>query len=330
MSGQASGASTIGHELPVLSQPDTDAGERLDTRGAARKLLRLAVRKPLGTLGVAIIAALALVAVTAPIASRYAPDESFTRRNPGFDPTSTDYYRTDRNEFVLDAKSAPSMDHWLGTDDAGRDIWSRIVWGTRRSLGIGVAALAVSLTIGAALGIVSGYFGGLIDTVMQRFMDALQAFPALLILILAASAFELTLRNLVLALGFVGIAQVSRLVRGKVLSIRAMPFIEAGRVIGASDLRLMVFHILPNTAGTIIVVFTMGLGTVILAEASLSFLALTPPGVSWGQMLNSGRNFINSSPWQAVFSGLAITLAVLAFNLAGDALRDVLDPRLRV
>jgi len=281
---------------------------------AWRQAARLARRKPLGALGMVIIIALAAIALATPALARYDPAQSFEHRNPGYDPTSTELYRTDRQEFLLDAKAPPSMKHWLGTDDAGRDIWARIAWGTRRTLGIAVA---------------SGYFGGAVDTLMQRMLDAMQAFPSLLLLLLIASAFDLTARNLVFALGFVGITQVSRLVRGKVLTLRELPFIEAGRVIGASDMRLMLRHILPNTVAPIIVVFTMGLGTVIIAEASLSFLGLTH-GISWGQMLNSGRNFINSSPWQAVFSGLAITLAVLAFNLVGDALRDILDPRLRM
>jgi peptide/nickel transport system permease protein len=295
-----------------------------------QRLLRLPARKPLGAFGALIIAAMAVATVGAPVVARYDPVQSFSVPNPTYDPNSTALYTTDRNETVLDAKSAPSMKHWLGTDDAGRDIWSRIIWGTRRSLGIGVAALFIAVGVGSFLGVVSGYFGGVTDTVLQRLLDALQAFPALLIVILAASAFELNLRNLVLVLGFVGIAQVSRLMRAKVLSLREMPFIEAGRVLGASHLRLMFRHILPNTFATVIVVYTIGLGTVILAEASLSFLGLTPPGVSWGAMLNAGRNFMYSSPWQAIFSGLAITLAVLAFNLVGDALRDILDPRLRV
>jgi peptide/nickel transport system permease protein len=293
------------------------------------QVLRLAKRKPLGTFGMVIIVILCAVAVGTPVFAHYDPAQAFEHRNPSYDASSTDLYRSDRNEFILDAKAAPSAKHWLGTDDAGRDIWARIAWGTRRTLGIAVASLAIAVCAGTLLGVTSGYFGGKIDTLMQRVLDAMQAFPPLLLLLLIASAFELTARNLVLALGFVGITQVSRLVRGKVLTLRELPYIEAGRVIGASDLRLMLRHILPNTMAPIIVVFTMGLGTVIIAEASLSFLGLTH-GVSWGQMLNSGRNFINSSPWQAVFSGLAITLAVLAFNLVGDALRDILDPRLRM
>jgi peptide/nickel transport system permease protein len=294
-----------------------------------RQALRLARRKPLGTAGLAIIVVLVAIAAATPIFARYDPAQAFEHRNPTYDPNSTELYRTDRNEFVLDSKAAPSARHWLGTDDAGRDIWARIAWGTRRTLGIAVASLAIAVAIGTLLGIISGYFAGAVDTLMQRILDAMQAFPPLLLLLLIASAFELTDRNLVLALGFVGITQVSRLVRAKVLTLREAPFVEAGRVVGASDARLMLRHILPNTMAPIIVVFTMGLGTVIIAEASLSFLGLTR-GVSWGMMLNSGRNFINSSPWQAVFSGLAITLAVLAFNLVGDALRDVLDPRLRM
>jgi peptide/nickel transport system permease protein len=313
----------IGSIAEIAQAPIAERPPRL------RQAVRLARRKPLGAFGMAIIVVLCALALATPVFARYDPAQSFDRRNPQYDPNSTELYRTDRNEFVLDAKTAPSMKHWLGTDDAGRDIWARIAWGTRRTLGIAVASLAIAVVAGTLMGVISGYFGGIVDTLVQRLLDSMQAFPPLLLLLLIASAFQLTMRNLIFALGFVGITQVSRLVRGKVLTLRELPFIEAGRVIGASDMRLMLRHILPNTMGPVIVVFTMGLGNVIIAEASLSFLGLTH-GISWGQMLNSGRNFINSSPWQAVFSGLAITMAVLAFNLVGDALRDILDPRLRV
>lgn len=306
------------------------ADERRERFAGARKAARAWLRKPLGVIGLVILACMLVMAVGAPVVQRYDPAQVFNERNPSYDPTSTDLFRTDRDEFLLDSKAEPSATHWLGTDDGGRDIWARIVWGTRRSLGIGVTSLAIAVTVGALAGIVSGYFGGRIDTMMQRLLDATQAFPPLLILILAATAFELNVRNLVLSLAIVGVPQVSRLIRGTVLSLREQPFIEAGRVIGASDARIMFRHILPNTAASLIVVFTIGIGTVIIAEASLSFLALTPPGVSWGEMLNAGVGFINVSPWQAVFAGAAITLAVLSFNLMGDALRDILDPRLRI
>jgi peptide/nickel transport system permease protein len=288
--------------------------------------LRLAIRKPLGTFGIIIILIMSVLAAFAPIVERYAPDEPFQRVNRFYDPADP----LTGSAIETDASAAPSWEHWFGTDTRGHDLWSRIVWGTRRSLGIGVAALAIAISAGTVLGLVSAFFAGRFDLILQRFMDAVQAFPALLILILLSSISEANLRILIVGLGIVGIPTVSRIVRGTVLSLREMPYIEAARALGASDLRIMVRHILPNTIAPIIVVFTIGLGTVILAEAGLAFLGLAPPGVSWGLMLNEGRNFIQSSPWQALFSGLAITLAVLAFNLAGDALRDIFDPRLRV
>jgi peptide/nickel transport system permease protein len=288
---------------------------------------RLAVRKPLGTFGLLVIVLLVVAAVGAPVFSRYDPRQTFQRADPNYQPGV--FNPQALSPTMLDRAAEPSTAHWFGTDSSGQDTWSWVVWGARRSLGIGVGALAMSVTAGALVGIVSAYFGGWVDMLLQRLMDALQVFPALLLLILIGMYIGFDIRNLILALGIVGISQVSRIVRGTVLSLREMPYVEAARVLGASDLRTMIHHILPNTAAPIIVVFTIGLGSVIIAEAGLSFLGLTPPGISWGQMLNEGRNFIRTSPWQAVFSGLAITLAVLAFNLAGDALRDILDPRLR-
>lgn len=306
----------------------------LARRPAWQRLLRTAVRRPLGTIGGGIVALICVAAIGAPLVARYDPAQSFQVQNPSYNPnvaTDKGYTTTTAlDQYVQDSKSAPSAKHWLGTDEAGRDVWSRIIWGARRSMGIGVPTMLLAAAVGAMLAVISGYFGGIVDTLMQRVLDAFQAFPSLLLLLLIGSAFELNARNLVLSLAFVGVAQVSRVVRSKVLTLRELPFVEAGRVLGATDLRLMVRHILPNTMGTVIVVFTIGIGSVILAEASLSFLGLTHSGVSWGMMLNSGRNFINSSPWQAVFSGAAITLAVLGFNLLGDTLRDVLDPRLRI
>jgi peptide/nickel transport system permease protein len=305
-----------------------DDRSRLDSLQHA---LRAWLRKPLGLVGSLILAFMVLMAIGAPVFQRYDPNATFDEPNPNYDPDSTDFFHTNaRDATLLDAKAQPSSKHWLGTDDGGHDTWSRIVWGTRRSLGIGSAALAIAVVVGGFFGIVSGYYSGTLDTLMQRLLDAMQAFPPLLLLILTATAFELNVRNLTLALAVVGIPQISRLVRATALSLRAMPFVEAGRVMGASDMRIMIRHVLPNTAATLIVIFTIGIGTVIVAEASLSFLGLTPPGISWGQMLFAGVSFINVSPWQAVFGGAAITLAVLSFNLVGDALRDILDPRLRI
>jgi peptide/nickel transport system permease protein len=305
----------------------SDDRRRLD---ALRKAARAWLHKPLGLIGLVILACLVVMALGAPFIQRYGTTQSFQLVNPTYNPDSPNFGNHDHDATIADSSAPPSTAHWLGTDEASRDIWSRIVWGTRRALGIGVTALLIAVGVGALLGIVSGYFGGHMDTLMQRLLDAMQAFPPLLILILFATAFELNVRNLVISLAIVGIPQVSRLIRSTVLALREQPFIEAGRVIGATDARIMFRHILPNTAATLIVVFTIGIGTVIIAEASLAFLGLTPPGVSWGLMLKAGVGFITLSPWQAVFSGAAITLAVLAFNLMGDALRDILDPRLRI
>jgi peptide/nickel transport system permease protein len=284
-------------------------------------------RKPLGAAGILVILALTIIGAGAPALQRYDPEGAIQIENPNYDPTS--FEPEALAPTILNLKGDPSTTNWLGTDDSGRDVWSRLVWGARRSLGVGVGALLIATIVGTTLGVASAYFGGWLDTSLQRILDAIQAFPPLLLLILIASTREPSITNLIVALGFIGITQVSRIVRGTVLVTRELPYVEAARVIGATDTRTMGVHILPNVTAPIIVIFTIGLATVIIAEASLSFLALAPPGASWGEMLSNGRQSISTQPWIAVFSGLAITLAVLGFNLAGDALRDVLDPRLR-
>jgi len=298
---------------------------------ALRRAFRAWLHKPLGVIGLSIIVVLVVLAVGAPAVERYDPDTPFQVLNPNYNANSQgSFFSNDRDQYLPLQKADPSASHWLGTDDGARDIWSRVVWGLRRSMTISVAALALAAAAGALIGLASGYFGGAFDTSFQRLIDAFQAFPPLLVLILGATVFEVSIRNLILEFAIIGTPQVSRIVRGSVLSVREMPFIEAGRVIGASHWRLMFRHILPNTWAAIIVVFTIGIGAVIVAEASLAFLGLAPPGYSLGFMLSSGVGFINESPWQAVFAGGAITLAVLGFNLMGDALRDILDPRLRI
>jgi peptide/nickel transport system permease protein len=311
----------------------TGAFESLGEEERAHQLQR-AIRvwrhKPLGVLGVLIIFVFMFMAIFAPVIQRYEPDRPFQIPNPNYGAVSDDPFSDAADQTVLDKVAGPSAKHWLGTDDGGRDTWSRIVWGARRSLLIAVTSLLISVTAGSILGIASGYFGGWLDTMLQRLLDALQSFPPLLLVILAATAFELTVRNIIISFAIVGAPQVSRLVRGNTLALREMPYIEAGRVIGASSMRLMFRHILPNSWATIIVVFTIGIGTVIVAEAGLAFLGISPAGISWGYMLFVGVSFIQTSPWQSVMAGSAITLAVLAFNLLGDALRDILDPRLRI
>jgi peptide/nickel transport system permease protein len=293
-----------------------------------RSLGRFFVRKPLGAFGVFVIAVLIVMAVGAPVLARYGVEETFEVPNPTYDPSSLDAGVFSPN--AIDKQAAPTIKHWFGTDDYGRDTYARIVWGTRRTLKVGLLSLTMGTIVGILIGLTSAYFSGLVDTVVQRFMDTFQSFPALLFLLLLVTVFEPSEMSLTVGLAIVSVPSISRIVRSVVLQTREMPFVESARLIGASDLRIMVRHILPNVMAPIIVIFTIGVGAVILAEASVSFLGFGPPGISWGQMLDKGRLFVLTSPWLALFSGGAITMAVLAFNLAGDALRDVLDPRLRM
>ncbi len=298
-------------------------------------------RKPLGAFGMLIVLFMVMMTVGTPQAEFGMLE--LPSRPLGFELGKPWLSRYDAEQQFKHVDSgrliqyeAPSLKHWLGTDQAGRDNWSRIVWGARRSLFVGLWALAIATAAGAIIGILSGFFRGWLDTVVQRLMDALQSFPPLITLILIVSLQPFTnqpsLTIVAFALGFVGITQVQRIVRGVVLSTREQPYVEAARVIGASDLRTMVFHILPNIMAPIIVIFSIGLGAVILAEAALAFIApqQVPQDPSWGLMLNQGRFVMLDHPWPALVSGSAIALAVLGFNLAGDALRDVLDPRLRL
>lgn len=292
-----------------------------------RSLGRFVVRKPLGAFGVLVILLLLVMAVAAPLMSRYDVEQAFQVPDPNYDPTS--FEPGALSPTMYDTLAAPSMKHWFGTDKQARDTYARVVWGARRTLKVGLLSLVIGTAIGMLIGLTSAYFSGLVDTVTQRFMDTFQSFPALLFLLLLVTMAEPTETNLIIGLAIVSVPSISRIVRSVVLQAREMPFVEAARIIGASDVRIMGRHILPNIMAPVIVIFTIGVGAVILAEASLAFLGLIPPTVSWGLMLNHGRQFVLSSPWLALFSGAAITLAVLAFNLAGDALRDVMDPRLR-
>ena len=243
---------------------------------------------------------------------------------------------------LVSSYEAPTAQHWMGTDQNGRDTWSRIVNGARRSLFVGVWALVLATLIGAGIGVVSGFWGGWFDLIAQRFMDALQAFPALIALILIITinptipfindeGDQTTLLMAALALGLVGIPSVQRITRGVVLSVREQQYIDAARVIGATDLRIMWGYVLPNIFSSLIVVFTTGIAVVILAEAALTFIIpeKLPQGVSWGFMLSESYSSLGDAPWPGIFAAAAISLAVLGFNLAGDGLRDVLDPRLR-
>jgi peptide/nickel transport system permease protein len=225
----------------------------------------------------------------------------------------------------------PSADHLLGLDDLGRDVLSRVIWGARVSMQVGVSVVAVSALIGVLLGAVSGYFGGAVDTTVMRTCDVLLAFPGILLAIAMVAVMGPSLVNVVIALSVIGWVSYARLVRGQVLKVREMEFVVAARALGARSLRVIAGHVLPNVMSPVIVMATLGLAGAILAEASLSFLGLgvQPPTPSWGAMLTAGRRYIGRADHLAIFPGVAIMIAVMGLNFLGDGLIDTFDPKYR-
>ena len=226
----------------------------------------------------------------------------------------------------------PSWDHLMGTDNFGRDVWTRLLYGARISLQLGSTAVGLAVIVGVALGLPSGYFGGAYDLVLMRLIDVMQAFPGILLALALVAMLGPSLDNAMLAVGIANIPAFTRITRAAVLATKPLPYVEAARVVGCAPVRIMVRHILPNGLAPIIVLATTGLGTAITAAAALGFLGLgaQPPTPEWGAMLSEGRQFLRASWWMGMFPGLAIAIAVLSVNLAGDGLRDALDPRLRI
>ena len=225
----------------------------------------------------------------------------------------------------------PSLAHLMGTDEFGRDVFSRVIWGAQASLQAGATAASIALVAGLILGMLAAYYGGRTDSLIMRCMDVVLAFPYILLAIAVVAILGPGLRNAMIAIAIVYVPHYARVVRGSVLSVRARDFVEAARAIGARDGRVMWQHVLPNTLAPVIVQTTLNVGSAIIDTAGLSFLGLgtQPPTPDWGNMLSAGRNYVIDSPWIATFPGLAILATVLAFNLMGDALRDAFDPRLR-
>lgn len=229
------------------------------------------------------------------------------------------------------ARKAPGATYWLGNDEIGRDLFSRLLHGARLSLIIGLISVGIGLTVGTPLGLLSGYLGGKIDLLVMRFIDIMLAFPSILLAILMVAMFGPSLNNAMIAIGIVSIPTYARLVRSSTLATKDNLFVEASRSTGANGLRILVRHIFPNTLAPIVVQSTLQIAVAIQAAAALGFLGLgAPPDVpEWGNMLQKGRTYIVSAPHIVIFPGLAIMLTVLGFNLMGDGLRDALDPRMR-
>jgi peptide/nickel transport system permease protein len=228
-------------------------------------------------------------------------------------------------------RQAPSAAHWFGTDEIGRDVFSRVVWGTRASLLAGVFSVSISLLLGVPIGLAAGFLGGFVDALISRLTDAFLACPFLILAIALASFLGPSLGNAMIAIGVSATPIFVRLTRATVLDVKVEDYIEAARAVGNPPLRIALRHVLPNIAAPVIVQATLAIAAAVIAEASLSFLGLgqQPPAPSWGSMLDSAKNYIDNAPWMAIWPGLAIFLLVLSFNLLGDGLRDALDPRQR-
>jgi ABC-type dipeptide/oligopeptide/nickel transport system permease subunit len=260
-------------------------------------------------IGVTVIAVMVVMAVFAPVVARH-------------DPNAID---------LIHLLDPPSHAHWLGTDVQGRDVWARLVYGARVSLAVGLVSQAIAVSLGITLGLLAGYYRGWIDEIVMRLADVTLAFPTLLLLIAMSAAFQPSMSVVFITIGVVGWAGIARLVRGQVLVVRDLEYVQAARALGARGERIMLRHILPNVVGPVVIAATLGIAGAIMAEAALSFLGLgiQPPTASWGSMIADGRDLdqLRNAPWTSLAPGLAIGAAVLGFNLLGDALRDALDPR---
>jgi peptide/nickel transport system permease protein len=266
-------------------------------------------KSKIGMSGLIIILLLLLMAIFAPVIAPYNPNE----------------------QNILFRYQAPSAKHWLGTDEMGRDILSRIIYGSRISLRVGLYSISLALLIGVTLGLLAGYYGNLLDMIIMRLMDIMLAFPAILLAIAIVAILGPQLQNAMIAIAIINVPRFARIVRSSVLSLKESEYIKAARALGSRDLRIIVNHLLPNAMAPLIVQTTLSIATAILEAAALSFLGLgaQPPSPEWGAMLTDARSALQKAPWVATFPGLAIFLGVLGFNLLGDGLRDALDPKMK-
>jgi peptide/nickel transport system permease protein len=289
----------------TLSAHDPLARER---RSEFQRAFSRFVRYRPGLAGGVIVLLLIVIAVFAPFFAPDDPTKKVGRRGVG-----------------------PTSSHWLGFDEIGRDVLSRLIFGTRVALEVGIGAMLIATVIGVTIGATAGYFGGAVDMILSRVIDTLMAFPLLALLITLAALFEPKLINVVIVIGVTVWASYARVVRADVMSLRERDYVHAARAIGVGNARIIFRHMLPNVLGPVIVLASLDVGSIIILESALSFLGLgvQPPTPSWGGMLSAGRGLLRDAPHIAVAPGVAITITVLAFNLLGDGLRDALDPRQR-
>ncbi|MBC7241323.1 MAG: ABC transporter permease [Anaerolineae bacterium] len=283
---------------------------RMRAESPWRIALRILVRNRVAMSGLAILVMMSLLAVLAPAIAPYDPD-------------AVD---------ILHQLEAPSKTHILGTDLYGRDIFSRILYGGRITLVVGLIAVGIAASIGIVLGLIAGFYGGAVDSIIMRLVDVLLAFPRILLALSIVGMLGPGLLNVMVAVGIAGITGYARLVRGSVLSAKENVYVEAARVVGCPDHIILRRHLLPNIIGPVIVLATLDVASAILSASSLSFLGLgvQPPTAEWGAMLNEGRQYLRTAPWITLFPGLAIMISVLSINMLGDGLRDALDPRMKI
>jgi peptide/nickel transport system permease protein len=294
-------------DAALTAIPDVDLDEALES--PARRAQRRLFKRKGAVAGLVVIVAFILLAAFAALVVPY-------------DPIATSWSQV---------RKAPSSLHWFGTDDLGRDILARVIYGARASLLAGAISITIALSIGVPLGMLAGYRGGFIDALISRITDAMLACPFLILAIALAAFLGPSLTNAMIAIGISATPVFVRLTRGQVMSVKVEDYVEAARAMGNPRWRIALFHILPNIMPALLVQATLSIAAAIIAEAALSFLGLgqQPPAPSWGSMLNAAQRFLTNAPWMAIWPGLAIFLVVLSLNLVGDGLRDALDPRER-
>lgn len=294
-----------------ISKAQIEEGTSLKSIKKKNTIFEQLKRNKLSMIGMIIIIIFIIAALFAPLI--------VTDSNDGTD--------TDIDNRLL----SPSSEHWFGTDDLGRDVFSRVVLGSRISLTVGIIAIAVTMLIGISLGAISGYVGGRVDVCIMRFTDMCLALPSQLLAMAIAAALNPGLNSAMIAISLTWWPYYTRLVRGQALQLRSQPFVYAAKMMGAKHLHIIIKHILPNCIGPVIVNATLDMGYIILATASLGFIGIgaQPPTAEWGLMISTGRKFFFNAPWIAIFPGLAIFFTVLGFNLLGDGLRDIFDPQSR-